>query len=30
MKLLNTVLGGLDIPDKIMENTYERIFDNNQ
>jgi uncharacterized tellurite resistance protein B-like protein len=28
MKLLATLLEGLDIPDKIMENVYERYFDN--
>jgi len=30
MKLLSTLLEGLDIPDKIMENVYERYFDNKQ
>jgi len=30
MKLLATFLEGLDIPDKIMENVYERYFDNKQ
>ena len=28
MKLLSTLLEGLDIPDKIMEKVYERYFDN--
>lgn len=30
MKLLSTLLEGLDISDKIMENVYERYFDNKQ